>query len=87
MQHGSLGTKSRLEGPDVWQFRWSEKDPNGKRVDRKRVIGTAEEYPDAGSARNSESGLISELIWANPSYCGHCRSGNSNGSEARPRAK
>jgi hypothetical protein len=28
MQHGSLTTKSRLEGPDVWQFRWSEKGPN-----------------------------------------------------------
>jgi hypothetical protein len=25
MQHGSLATKSRLEGPDVWQFRWSER--------------------------------------------------------------
>src|SRR5438045_1557755 len=32
MQHGSLTTKSRLEGPDVWQFRWSEKGPNGKRI-------------------------------------------------------
>jgi len=26
--------------PDVWQFRWSEKTPNGRRVYRKRVIGT-----------------------------------------------
>ncbi len=38
MQHGSLTTKSRLEGPDVWQFGRSEKGPNGKRVYRKRVV-------------------------------------------------
>jgi integrase len=50
MQHGSLNTKSRLEGPDVWQFRWSEKDPNGKRVYRKRVIGTIDEYPNQDTA-------------------------------------
>jgi integrase len=65
MQQGSLTTKSRLEGPDVWQFRWSEKTPNGRRVYRKRVIGTVEKYPEAESARNAISGLISEVNWAN----------------------
>jgi integrase len=65
MQHGSLETKSRLQGPDVWQFRWSEKDPNGRRVYRKRVIGTVEEYADEKSARNVVSVLISEGNWAN----------------------
>jgi len=65
MQQGSLTTKSRLEGPDVWQFRWSEKAPNGRRVYRKRVIGTVEKYPEAESARNAVSGLISEVNWAN----------------------
>jgi integrase len=65
MQQGSLTTKSRLEGPDVWQFRWSEKAPNGRCVYRKRVIGTVEKYPEAESARNAVSGLISEVNWAN----------------------
>jgi integrase len=65
MQHGSLETKSRLEGPDVWQFRWSEKDPNGRRIYRKRVIGTVEEYPEAESARNVVLGLIAEVNWSN----------------------
>jgi integrase len=65
MQHGSVETKSRLEGSDVWQFRWSEKDPNGRRIYRKRVIGTVEEYPEAESARSAVSGLISEVNWAN----------------------
>jgi hypothetical protein len=42
MQHGSLALVSRKEGPAVWQFRWSEKDLHGARVQRKRVIGTVE---------------------------------------------
>jgi integrase len=65
MQHGSLTSKARLEGPDVWEFRWSEKNGNGKRIYRKRVIGTIVEYPEAESARNAVSGLISEVNWAN----------------------
>lgn len=46
MQRGSLALVSREEGPAVWQFRWSEKDLNGTRVQRKRVIGTIERYKD-----------------------------------------
>jgi len=65
MQHGSLTTKSRLEGPDVWQFRWSEKGVNGKRIYRKRVIGTINEYPNQDDARNAVASLISEVNWAN----------------------
>ena len=65
MQQGSFTTKSRLEGPDVWQFRWSEKAPNGRRVYRKRVIGTVEKFPETESARNAVSGLLSEVNWAN----------------------
>jgi integrase len=40
MQHGSIIQATRKQGPDVWQFRWSEKDRNGRRIYRKRVIGT-----------------------------------------------
>jgi hypothetical protein len=65
MQHGSLTTKSRLEGPDVWQFRWSEKGPNGKRIYRKRVIGTIKEFPIQDAARNAVASLITEVNWAN----------------------
>jgi len=65
MQHGSLTSKARLEGPAVWEFRWSEKDGNGRRIYRKRVIGTVVEYPEAEFARNVVSGLISEVNWAN----------------------
>jgi integrase len=65
MQHGSLTTKSRLEGPDVWQFRWSEKGPNGKRIYRKRVIGTIKEFPNQDAARNAVASLITEVNWVN----------------------
>jgi hypothetical protein len=53
MQRGSLALVSRKEGPDVWQFRWSEKDLHGARIQRKRVIGTVERYPDGAAARTA----------------------------------
>lgn len=75
MQQGSLTTKSRLEGPNVWQFRWSEKGPNGKRIYRKRVIGTIEEYPNQDAARSAVASLITEVNWANLRSTSH-RSSN-----------
>ena len=61
MQHGSLALVSRKEGPDVWQFRWSEKDLHGVRVQRKRVIGTVERYPDGAAARTAMTIVLAEL--------------------------
>jgi hypothetical protein len=52
---------SRILGPDVWLFRWSEKDHNGRRLYRKRVIGTVEDYPDEVAVRQAASGLLSEV--------------------------
>jgi integrase len=60
MQQGSVIQTSRSEGPDVWQFRWSEKDLNGHRVYRKRVIGTVEQYADAAAVRHAASALLSD---------------------------
>ena len=53
MQRGSLAIVNRKEGPAVWQFRWSEKDLHGARVQRKRVIGTVERYQDEAGARTA----------------------------------
>jgi integrase len=61
MQRGSLIRSDRKQGPAVWQFRWSEKDPNGKRVYRKRVIGTVEEYSDTEAARHALACLVTEV--------------------------
>jgi len=47
MQQGSLIRGYRKCGPDVWQFRWAERGPFGKRIYRRRVIGTVCQYPDA----------------------------------------
>jgi hypothetical protein len=61
MQHGSL-IKSVLKfGPDVWQFRWSEKGPQSRRIYRRRVIGTVEDYRDMDCARRAVVGLLSEI--------------------------
>lgn len=53
MQRGSLAMVNRKEGPSVWQFRWSEKDLHGTRVQRKRVIGTVHRYQDEAAARTA----------------------------------
>jgi hypothetical protein len=65
MQHGSLAIRNRLEGPNVWEFRWSEKGAQGKRRYRKHVIGTVDRYPSPESARIAVSGLIGEINWSN----------------------
>jgi hypothetical protein len=46
-----------------WQFRWSEKGGVGRRVYRKRVIGTIEQYSDAAEAQQLAARII-----AKPSY-------------------
>ncbi len=61
MQQGSVIQTSRREGPNVWQFRWSEKDLNGRRIYRKRVIGTVDQYADEAAVRNAASGLLSDV--------------------------
>lgn len=61
MQQGSVLQSSRKLGPDVWLFPWSEKDHDGRRLYRKRVIGTVEDYPDEVVVRQAASGLLSEV--------------------------
>ena len=61
MQCGSLALVSRKEGPAVWQFRWSEKDLEGARVQRKRVIGSVERYPNETAARSAVTVLLAEI--------------------------
>jgi integrase len=61
MQRGSLIRRNHKQGPDVWQFRWSEKSLLGRRVYRKRVIGTVEQYPSEDAARSAVVGLVAEI--------------------------
>jgi len=66
MQNCSLIRKNRKRGPDVWFLRWSDKSASGKRIYRKRAIGTVDEYPDSESARQAVRGLIHKSNGANP---------------------
>ena len=52
---------NRKDGPAVWQFRWSEKDSCGARVQRKRAIGTVERYPNEAAVRSAVAVLLTEL--------------------------
>ena len=61
MKRGCMQRNSRKEGPDVWQFRWSETRLDGKRLYHKKIVGTVEQYPDEDAARRSVVGLVSEL--------------------------
>ena len=66
MQNCSLIRKSRKRGPDVWLLRWSDKSISGKRIYRKRAIGTVEKYPDSESARRAVASLIARINADNP---------------------
>ena len=61
MQRGCMQRNSRKEGPDVWQFRWSETRLDGKRLYHRKILGIVEQYPDEDAARRSVVGLVSEL--------------------------
>jgi len=51
----SLIKSTRKHGPDVWQSRWSEKSPSGKRIYRKKAIGTINQYTAPMSRRTPSS--------------------------------
>jgi integrase len=61
MQEGSVIREHRKLGPDVWSYRWWESGPNGNRVHRRIVLGTAEQLRDLSSARQVTSGLMREI--------------------------
>jgi len=61
VQQGSVILTGRKHGPDVWQFRWSEKDRSGRRIYHKRVIGTVQQYPDAQAAREVTTALVGHI--------------------------
>jgi integrase len=61
MQHGCMERLNRKRCPEVWQFRWSVTDPEGKRLYHKKIVGTVERYPDENAARRSVVGLVSKI--------------------------
>jgi integrase len=56
-QEGSIERAARRKGPDVWIYRWRELRPDGRRVQKKRVIGTLDRHPTLAAARRAVEGL------------------------------
>ena len=61
MQDGSITVECRKRGPDVWSFRWREAGPDGRRIHRRIVLGSAEDLKNLASARNVVVGLKREI--------------------------
>jgi integrase len=61
MQAGSVTVEPRKPGPDVWSFRWREAGPDGRRIHRRIVLGTAEDLKSIASARTMVVGLRHEI--------------------------
>src|ERR1700693_4156603 len=55
------GRAARKQGPDVWQFRWSEKDLDGRCFYRKRVLASVGRYADKAAARCAVTVLLAEI--------------------------
>jgi integrase len=60
-QKGSLTIEKRKTGSSVWVYSWREPGPNNSRVQRKRHIGTKQEYPTKSSALKAVEGLQLEI--------------------------
>jgi len=61
MQDGSITVERRKRGPDVWSFRWREAGPDGRRIHRRIVLGSAEDLKNLASARKIVVGLKREI--------------------------
>jgi integrase len=61
MQDGRVTVERRKRGPDVWCFRWREAGPDGRKMHRRIVLGTADELRSIASARKMVVGLRREI--------------------------
>lgn len=60
-QNGSVERVKRAKGPDVWIFRWRELQPNGSRVQRKKVVGDVHRLPNLSAAKKAVENLRAEV--------------------------
>ena len=56
-QQGSLTIEERRTGHNVWIYRWRELGVDGKTVQRKKIIGTKQDYPTKSAAHLAVEGL------------------------------
>ena len=56
-QRGYLRVGHRKAGPDCWEFLWWDTEFTGKKVRRKAVVGTVQQYPNEETAWWASNGL------------------------------
>ena len=61
MHDGIVTLEHRKRGPDVWSFRWREAGPEGRRIHRRIILGSAEDLKSLASARKMVVGLRREI--------------------------
>src|SRR5207253_5655469 len=88
MQQGSIIHAERKGGLDVWEFRWREPGPDGKRKHRRMVIGRIDQLVDESAARGRIAALHLDInFWdarlkGKPSRYQSWRSTIGNGSSS-----
>lgn len=60
-QEGSIERVPRAKGPDVWVYRWRELQPDGSRLQRKKVIGDVKKFPTKSDAKKSIESFRAEV--------------------------
>lgn len=60
-QEGSIHRMPRAKGPDVWVFRWRELQEDGRRIQKKRLIGDLGRFPRKADAKRAAENLRSEI--------------------------
>jgi integrase len=56
-QYGSVEIDARVNGPDVWIYRWWESAPEGHRKRRGFTVGTVDEYKTEAHALKAAEGM------------------------------
>jgi len=60
-QEGSIERVKRVKGSDVWVYRWRELQPDGRRIQRKQVIGDIDRFRRRSDAKRAVENLRSEI--------------------------
>jgi hypothetical protein len=66
MQHGSMIRAKATTRPHLWDFRWREPGPDGKRKHRRMVLGSVEKFPDEAAARQAITALDIDINYCDP---------------------
>ena len=61
-QRGGVNLDTNSSGKKVWVFRWRENRPDGRRAQRKKVVGTLEQFPTRAAAEKAARIFRLDLI-------------------------